>query len=145
MTKTPKIPIGRYIHQTDLMLLRSFQKRLETFDISPEQWTIVTNLSIQDGITQQALSEKVEKDQTNVTRIIDKLEKKEFVRRSAHPNDRRAFLLFLTDKGHKLREDTLFEAEREQEKILQGITADEEELLLNILVRLRKNANVCDK
>ncbi len=142
MSNTSKIPLGRHLHQTDLILLRSFQKRLEIFDISPEQWTIINNLSIQKGITQQALSERVEKDQTNITRIIDKLEKKEFVKRCVHPDDRRAFLILLTEKGNQLREDTLFEAQREQEKILQGITLDEEEFLINILVRLRKNANV---
>lgn len=141
MINTPKIPLGRQIHQTDLLLLRSFQKRLETFDISPEQWTIINHLSIQVGITQQALAEKVEKDQTNVTRIIDKLEKKEFVIRCVHPDDRRAFLILLTEKGNQLRETTLFEAQREQEKMLQGITPDEEEFLRNILVRLCKNAN----
>lgn len=142
MKNTPKKMLGRHIHQTDLALLRSFQKRLETFDLSPEQWTILNNLSIQEGLTQQVLSEKVEKEQTNVTRIIDKLEKKEFVKRCAHPDDRRAFLVFLTEKGNQLREDTLFEAQREQEKILEGITQDEEEFLINILVKLRKNANV---
>ena len=141
MINTPKIPLGRQIHQTDLLLLRSFQKRLETFDISPEQWTIINHLSIQVGITQQALSDKVEKDQTNVTRIIDKLEKKEFVKRCAHPDDRRAFLILLTEKGDQLREATLFEAQREQEKMLQGITPDEEEILRNILLKMRKNAN----
>ncbi|WP_085981979.1 MarR family transcriptional regulator [Paenibacillus sp. OSY-SE] len=66
------------------------QKSLDPFDITLEQWGILNTLWTKDGITIRELSEKVNKDHTNITRIVDKLETKEWIIRSPHPEDRRA-------------------------------------------------------
>jgi DNA-binding MarR family transcriptional regulator len=53
-----------------------------------------------DGpMTQRALSQALRVTPRNVTGLVDALEKDGFVARSAHPSDRRATLVTLTDRG----------------------------------------------
>lgn len=77
--------------------VQSFKEK--SFDISPEQWLILNRLSENDGQTQVELADDVFNDKPNITRIIDSLEKKAYVRRERDASDRRAFRVFLTDKA----------------------------------------------
>lgn len=131
--------LGRIINQTSLVLARNFQKHLEPFDITLEQWGILNTLWSKDGITLKDLSEKVNKDHTNISRIIDKLEKKELLKRSLHPEDRRALLLYVTEKGKRLQREIVPVAERVMKQELQGISVEEQELLRRLLRRMSHN------
>ncbi|MFH5186027.1 MarR family winged helix-turn-helix transcriptional regulator [Paenibacillus sp. TAB 01] len=131
--------LGRIIHQTSLILSRNFQKSLEPFDITLEQWGILNALWSKDGITLKELSAKVNNDHTNLSRIVDKLEKKELLRRSLDPGDRRALRLEVTDKGRDLQKDIVPVAEQVIEQEVQGISMEEQELLKTLLRRMCDN------
>jgi len=131
--------LGRIIHQTSLILSRNFQKSLEPFDITLEQWGILNALWSKDGITLKELSAKVNKDHTNLSRIVDKLEKKELLRRSLDPGDRRALRLEVTEKGRDLQKDIVPVAEQVIEQEVQGISMEEQELLKTLLRRMCDN------
>ncbi len=95
--------LGFIISRTAVSMKKKFAKRLKQYDLTPEQWSLLNRLGEQDGVTQKDLSERTYKDQPNTTRILDKLEKKKMVRRADCPEDRRAFIIFLTDKGKEMR------------------------------------------
>jgi DNA-binding MarR family transcriptional regulator len=52
-------------------------------------------------VTQRELAQTLQVTPRNVTALIDALEETGFVRRSAHPTDRRAIVVGLTPKGQK--------------------------------------------
>ena len=52
-------------------------------------------------ITQRELAAELKVTPRNVTTLIDALEETDFVRRTAHPTDRRATVIVLTPKGQK--------------------------------------------
>jgi DNA-binding MarR family transcriptional regulator len=52
-----------------------------------------------EGLTQRELSEILQCTPRNVTGLVDALEADGFVKRSAHPTDRRATLVLLTERG----------------------------------------------
>ena len=52
-------------------------------------------------MTQRELAEELKVTPRNVTTLIDALEETGFVRRTAHPTDRRAAVIVLTPKGQK--------------------------------------------
>jgi DNA-binding MarR family transcriptional regulator len=54
-----------------------------------------------DRMTQRALAAELKVTPRNVTALIDALEETGFVRRTAHPTDRRAAVIVLTPKGQK--------------------------------------------
>ena len=52
-------------------------------------------------LNQKTLAEKLLKSGGNITLVIDNLEKCDFVERQQDPNDRRAMLIHLTEKGEE--------------------------------------------
>lgn len=81
-------------------LHRDFRK--EGLEITPEQWTVLSYLWKEDGVTQQKLCDATFKDKPSMTRLIDNLVKLGFVTRQTPPNDRRANLIYLTIKGRSI-------------------------------------------
>ncbi|MCR9081965.1 MAG: MarR family transcriptional regulator, partial [Cyclobacteriaceae bacterium] len=69
------------------------------FDVTVDQWLVLKNLSEFGPMSQTELANLVFKDHPTLTRIIDLLSKKEYVKRVPHPQDRRSFQLHLTDSG----------------------------------------------
>jgi DNA-binding MarR family transcriptional regulator len=71
-------------------------------DLTVDQWVLFDNIYREPGITQNQLVELTGKDAPTITRIIDLLEKKEFVERQSSVLDKRKFNLFITDKGNSM-------------------------------------------
>lgn len=73
-------------------------------DLSVELVEILGLLSRNNGINQQEIANKVSKDKSSITYLINALVKRELVERVAYKNDRRNKQIFLTSKGKNLVE-----------------------------------------
>lgn len=78
-------------------LYREFKK--VGLDITPEQWTVLSFLWKEDGVSQQKLCDATFKDKPSMTRLIDNLVKQKLVIRHTPPSDRRSNLIYLTKEG----------------------------------------------
>lgn len=90
------------------------------------------------GITQAELADITQKDRNVVTKTIDKLEEKGFVKRVRGEKDRRSFSLFLTDSGEQIVRDywhILIDGEAE---LLGKLSAEEQEIFLKLTDKLVK-------
>lgn len=83
-------------------MYRNFRK--EGIDITPEQWTVLSFLWKQDGVSQQKLCDATFKDKPSMTRLVDNLVKLGLVERHTTPTDRRSNLIFLTEKGKSIED-----------------------------------------
>ncbi|TYP75492.1 MarR family winged helix-turn-helix transcriptional regulator [Paenibacillus methanolicus] len=107
--------------------------RYQPFDITTEQWSVLNRLYEQDGISQKELARRSEKDQTNITRILDQLERKGLAVRKANEADRRSFLAFITPRGRELNE-TLLPIEQEAiQSVLGGLNGEDVAQLRRLL------------
>jgi len=131
--------ISIFIHQTDLALTGCVKDRLAPFNIAPEQNLIMMLLWEQDGLTQNELAEKLDKDKTNIARMVANLEEKEFIRRVVSQYDRRSLKVYLTQKGKELGDSVIPIAEEFHDRICNGITAEELKELRRILTKMRAN------
>jgi len=95
--------IGYLVHRTDVKMTNYFTKQLKPYDITPEQWSIISVLNDQNGLTQKELAEAIDRDQTTVVRMIHSMEKKEFVKKVFNDKDKRSHYLFLTEKGERIK------------------------------------------
>lgn len=75
-------------------------------------------------------------DKSDVTRLIDKLEKQKLVRRSFSETDKRHSLTLITPKGLRLLEQLLPGFEDLHEKLFGSFTADELDTLAVLLKRV---------
>ncbi|MCM3750279.1 MarR family transcriptional regulator [Paenibacillus pasadenensis] len=94
---------GFLINRTDVKLTNFFTKQLKPYEITPEQWGIISVLDGARATTQKELAEAIDRDQTTVVRMIHSLEKKEIVDRKLNEMDKRSHNLYLSEKGVLLK------------------------------------------
>lgn len=111
-------------------------RQLKDLDMTSEQWVVLARLWEQDGLNQKELAEKILKDQTNTTRILDKVVKKGWVQRLDAVVDRRAYLLYLTDEGKRMVETTYPLVTQVKEKLESRLTDEEIKVVMSILDKL---------
>ncbi|MCM3666745.1 MarR family transcriptional regulator [Mesobacillus subterraneus] len=121
-------------------LTRIINIYLKPYNITTEQWSVLRTLSDSDEISQKELSQRSDKDQATLTKILDLLVKHELVERLPNPADRRSFLIKITAKGGKI----VHEVTPYLEKIFLKITREisEEKLLMYREVLLSLEANI---
>ncbi len=130
----------------DFMLVRVVNKlrcqigrQLKHMDLTSEQWVVLARLREQDGLTQNELARRILKDQANTTRILDKVERKGLVRRVDALNDRRTYLIYLTDEGRHAIEVCNPLVQQVKEKITEVLTEDDTTALRRMLDVISRN------
>jgi DNA-binding MarR family transcriptional regulator len=78
-------------------LLENFQQA--GLAVSIDQWLLLVYIYHHDGQNQQCIGEFCAKDRASITRLIDQLEREQYLERKADTNDRRNNLIFITPKG----------------------------------------------
>ncbi len=79
------------------------------------------------------------RDRTTVTRLLDGMEKKGWVTRVLHPQDRRRFQVGLTDKGRDLRTALIPLARTHMAKAFAGLDQHELEVANKVLRHMVEN------
>lgn len=131
--------IGFWINVVAGKMKNELNRSISKYNITAEQWAVLSRLWEEQGVTQKDLAERTGKDQPNTGRILDKLEKKGLVNRVPDTQDRRIVLVFLTDTGWELKEklipiatDVLIRAQR-------GIDGKDITYLKQILEKISRN------
>jgi DNA-binding MarR family transcriptional regulator len=99
--------LGFILSKTNTKLKNELFQRFKEYDVTPEQWAVLNCLWEQEGVTPKELADSIFKDKPNTNRILEKLQMKELIVRKLHPVDKRAFQIFLTDRGWALREELI--------------------------------------
>lgn len=131
--------LGFILNRTNTKLKKEFHRNLRIYDITPEQWGVLGRLWEKDGLTQRELSNRSFKDQPTTARILDKLEKKGLISRAANPEDRRTFLIHLSEQGWDLQAKLIPLAVATLHKALHGFNNEEVEQLRVWLNRIYEN------
>ena len=132
------ILVGKISTAINRTFLRAFVN--EGMEITTEQWSVMACLWEKDKVTQQALCDITAKDKPSMTRLIDKLEKRNLVTRVSDHNDRRINLIHLTDAGIALQQKATEIVQMVATKTLNNIT--EEELNTSRVVLKKIMANL---
>lgn len=118
------------------------REEIEMYDLTPPQFGLLAFLWQQDGLTQVELSEKGQIDRTTIGGLIDRLEKAGLVERRAHPQDRRAYKIHLTERGKDMEIPLSESARRALDKFTNGLTGQEVSELTRMLELLRGERRV---
>lgn len=70
------------IHQIDLTLTSYIKAKLAHLNIAPEQNLILMLLWEEDGLSQNEIARRLDKDKSNITRMLSSLEKKGFIKKA---------------------------------------------------------------
>lgn len=131
--------ISIMIHQTDLTLTSYIKAKLAPLNIAPEQNLILLLLWEKDGLSQNEIAKRLDKDKTNIARMLSNLEKKELISRLINETDGRSFKVYLTEKGIKLGEQVYPITEEFNRIVCSGITSEELQIVNEVLLKMQQN------
>jgi DNA-binding MarR family transcriptional regulator len=92
-----------------------------------------------DGLNQNEIAKKLNKDKTNITRMAVNLEQKGFIRRVSCGQDWRALKVYLTSEGKELGNKVVPITEQFNDLVCTGISNEEIILLKKILSKMCAN------
>ena len=111
---------------------------LMPYNITTTQFVVLVKLCEKDRMTQKDLAND---KQSALTLILDKLESKELIIREAKENDRRAYLIAITNEGRELERKLIVVAKELEKRILDGISDEQKKEFLNTLDKIFYNLN----
>lgn len=114
---------------------RSF---FRNFDITDAQYNVMVVIKLENRkLTQVEISERMVSSRANITSLIDKLQKKGYVRRLPVEGDRRVYQVQLTAKGIKKVDEVEPKYIKTVEKNMKCVSADESRNLSRLLGKIR--------
>lgn len=131
--------LGFLIGDVSRLLRRSFDERARRIGVTRPQWRVLTNLRRNEGINQGGLAELLDVEPITLCRMVDRMEEAALVERRADPSDRRAWRLFLTDKGNALTDELRPMALGMFEEAMDGLSPAEQDQIEASLERIRAN------
>lgn len=137
-----EINLGLEIGLTSSALRAAGQKSLKLHgldDITKEQFSILILLTIKDGLYQTQIANILGKDRPNITRMIDILERKGFIRREKDATNRRILKVFITPKGHEKAETAKPLRDKFSQVQYRGLSDEEILTLVRLLRKVREN------
>jgi DNA-binding MarR family transcriptional regulator len=139
-TIQPSTSIGYLLNRVRAELLYAIDQELAPSDITAAQYVIMAQLAFSLAGSTSALCKGMAYDPGAMTRMIDRLEAKKFIRRVRDPQDRRSVGLELTDEGRKAFPEMKERVVRVLNRFLRGFTKAEARQLENLLQRMLANA-----
>lgn len=129
--------LERTFRITKLSFIKVFNKL--QVDVTPDQWVLLDTLNSKGELTQKEISALSFKDAATISRIIDKLEKKNLVTRKSEEKDKRKTTIKLTKKGIETVEMCLGEIDKLRKHSWQNLTEDDYENFQRIMNQVFDN------
>lgn len=128
--------IGYLLAQARRRLQELQDQELAGLGLTAAQFEVIIHLSRHPDSTPAECCRLLQHDPGAMTRMIDRLEKKDFIIRRHNPDDRRSFRLALTATGRALCPDILPRLSHAYNRLLAGFSPEEARLLEQLLLRI---------
>jgi DNA-binding MarR family transcriptional regulator len=117
-------------------LIMNLQKTFSEngIEVTPIQVMLLFYLQKNDGSSLTQISQGLMLENPTVTGLIDRLEKLGYVKRSDHPNDRRIYLVHITERGNKVANKALPIIKKLNEQVKEGYSKSEIDGFKKILI-----------
>ena len=130
---------GSLLNQVARDLRTATEALLQPYDLTAQQAAALMLASVRGSATPSQLTAELGTDTAGLTRLVDRLEAKQLVRRGRHPDDRRSVVIELTEAGRALVPKLPPVFGRVTSQLLAGFSADEITVLTGMLQRMRSN------
>jgi DNA-binding MarR family transcriptional regulator len=138
-TIQPSSSIGYLINRVRTEFIDAIDRELAPLDVTAAQYIIMGHLAHNLADSASQLCKGISYDPGAMTRMIDRLEAKGFIRRVRSSEDRRAVNLELTDEGKAVFPKLRVSVVGVLNRFLRGFTKSEARQLENLLQRILAN------
>jgi len=90
---------GYAVRRFQLWIFQDFIKTLATVDIRPTQYSVMTVIGANPGLSQMAVAKRLGIERARLVHLLDSLEERDLVNRIPSATDRRSHALHLTARG----------------------------------------------
>lgn len=124
---------GYAVRRFQLWIFQDFIKTLAAVDIKPTQYSVMTVIGANPGLSQMAVAKRLGIERARLVHLLDSLEQRKLVKRVQSVADRRSHALHLTAHGQdQMRKFKRLAAEHERH-VAEKIGKGNRERLLEIL------------
>jgi DNA-binding MarR family transcriptional regulator len=113
-----------------------FAERLEPLGLKPAHSGVLRVVAQADGLSQQALGERLGVFPSRLVGMLDELEGRGLVERRDNPADRRSYAIFLTDAGRAALDQIRRVGEEHQDALCAALSESERAQLAGLLARI---------
>lgn len=126
----------KVLHETQMKLIG---EQMKEFELTAAQWHPIALIGLNQANTPAELARIIEVDTGAMTRMLDRLEAKEFLYRTRCEQDRRVIKLHLTEKGNRVTNKLVPAVGDVMNVVLKGLSHEEFTLLQKLLMRMLLN------
>ncbi|EES73487.1 MarR family winged helix-turn-helix transcriptional regulator [Paenibacillus sp. MB22_1] len=131
-----KGPIGRLVKTGYITLRREVEELLHPLGLTHTQWSALGVIRQYPGISPSQLEPILMIERPSVTSLLKGLTNKGLIRYKDHPQDGRSKLIFLTEAGSQLAEETQHFTSVVEERVKAEMTAEEFDTLKSLLTKM---------
>ncbi len=121
------------------LLRRAFDARVRALGMTSPQARLLLILHVTEGENQGYYAERLEVEPISLTRMIDRMEEAELIERRRDPADRRAWLLYLTDRSRQVIDQVSACLTELEHEMLTGLDEAQQTALAQMLEAIREN------
>jgi len=127
---------GHLIRRAHQISVAIFMEECAAQNITPVQFACLSQISLSPGLDATRLASLVAFDRSTLGNVLERLETKGWVARTASPDDRRIKILHITAEGEALLRAAEPSVLKAQERILTPLPAEERAVFLTLLAKL---------
>ncbi len=139
-TSQPPKPLddlpGHHIRRLQQIAVSSFMAETADLGITPVQFAALATVARQPGVDQRSLARAIAFDTSTLGGVVDRLEKRGLMLRSASAHDKRVRLLNLTSEGKSMLARIEPGMLRAQQRMLQPLSEHDRVMLMRLLKKV---------
>lgn len=132
----PAQKVGFLLSQVGALVAAKFKDRLAALDLMPAHAGILKIMCEADGLSQQALGEKLGIFPSRLVSLLDELEKRGLIERRNNPSDRRSYKLYLTKAGTESWRQIDQIGRENQDEVCAALDGSQRAELASLLARI---------
>jgi DNA-binding MarR family transcriptional regulator len=131
--------LGYFIRRAQVWVFQDFIRTLAGIDIRPAQYSVLTVIGANPGLSQSDLAGTLGIERARLVRLLDKLERRGLTQRLPSPKDRRSHALQLTVQGQKILKRAQALAAQHEARLTDKIGAEPRRLMIGMLRDFSRN------
>jgi DNA-binding MarR family transcriptional regulator len=128
--------VGYNARRAYLVVRELFVQRMAVYDLRPVDFSLLSLITHNPGITSRQLSASLSLLPPNVVGMVTALEKRGLIERQPHPVDGRALGLHLTEAGEVFVAEAESTVEQLEMEATPSLTATERKTLIRLLQKI---------
>jgi DNA-binding MarR family transcriptional regulator len=140
---TERIPYGLLFARLGQEATARFRRSVRPLDLGAQQFIVLKQLQALGACSQGELADALGIDYSNLASVTGELVRRGLVDRDRHPEDRRRYVVELTDPGRQMLADADKAVGEGEEEMLSALDEGERDQLWELLRRMADSLELC--